>query len=307
MTDPTALTYLEHLTDSDLALLGETGPLRRQPDRILERLARPETYEAVFGPGGADEPFLRASPFLTFAVAVHRAAEELGASTFTREWVAPRQRVPVFDAHVLRDFVGDPLRRLFLVELLASYTHVASGSVWVQTARGWRRRRFSELDPVRLASLLEVVDERDRPGVYRRLGDLALFRPAEWLWVDITSWHLSLMLGLILVLPALLTGVFPDHTALHGLGGVGRSRLLRSGGLTDAEPGREAGGVSVLELLGPRWYRMAVRQVRGPLTGTMRATADMAAHFPDARRILNFVTDRFLFPFRSHWFGAGGD
>ena len=271
--------YLEHLTDSDLALLGETGPLRRQPDRILERLARPETYEAVFGPGGADEPFLRASPFLTFAVAVHRAAEELGASTFTREWVAPRQRVPVFDAHVLRDFVGDPLRRLFLVELLASYTHVASGSVWVQTARGWRRRRFSELDPVRLASLLEVVDERDRPGVYRRLGDLALF----------------------------LTGVFPDHTALHGLGGVGRSRLLRSGGLTDAEPGREAGGVSVLELLGPRWYRMAVRQVRGPLTGTMRATADMAAHFPDARRILNFVTDRFLFPFRSHWFGAGGD
>ena len=279
MTDPTALTYLEHLTDGDLALLGETARLSRQPDRILERLARPETYEAVFGPGGADEPFLRASPFLTFAVAVHRAAEELGASTFTREWVAPRQRVPVFDAHVLRDFVGDPLRRLFLVELLASYTHVASGSVWVQTARGWRRRRYSELDPVRLASLLEVVDERARPGVYRRLGDLALF----------------------------LTGVFPDHTALHGLGGVGRSRLLRSGGLTDAEPGREAGGVSVLELLGPRWYRMAVRQVRGPLTGTMRATADMAAHFPDARRILNFVTDRFLFPFRSHWFGAGGE
>ena len=285
MTDPTALTYREHLTDGDLALLGEPGRLRGQPDRIVERLARPETYEAVFGTGGADEPFLRAppflraSPFLTFAVAVHRASEELGATTFTREWVAPRQRVPVFDAHVLRDFVGDPLRRLFLVELLASYTHVASGSVWVQTARGWRRRRFSELDPVRLASLLEVVDERDRPGVYRRLGDLALF----------------------------LTGVFPDHTALHGLGGVGRSRLLRSGGLTDAEPGREAEGVSVLELLGPRWYRMAVRQVRGPLTGTMRATADMAAHFPDARRILNFVTDRFLFPFRSHWFGAGGD
>ena len=98
MTDPTALTYLEHLTDGDLALLGESGRLRREPDRILERLARPETYEAVFGPGGADEPFLRASPFLTFAVAVHRAAEELGASTFTREWVAPRQRVPVFDA-----------------------------------------------------------------------------------------------------------------------------------------------------------------------------------------------------------------
>ena len=278
MTDPTALTYLEHLTDGDLALLGDPTRLRGEPTRIVERLARPEAYEAVFGPAGADEPFLRASPFLTFAVAVHRAADELGATTFTREWVAPRQRVPVFDAHVLRDFVGDPLRRLFLVELLASYTHVASGSVWVHTARGWRRRRFSELDPVRLASLLEVVDERDRPGVYRRLGDLALF----------------------------LTGVFPDHTALHGLGGVGRTRLLRSSGLTDLDSGRETGSVSILEALGPRWYRMAIQQVRGPLTGTMRATADMAAHFPDARRILNFVTDRFLFPFRSRWFGVGG-
>ena len=276
--DPTALTYLEHLTDGDLAVLGDPARLRAEPDRILERIARPDTYEAVFGPGGATEPFLRASPFLTFGVAVHRAAEELGASTFTREWVAPRQRVPVFDAHVLRDFAGDPLRRLFLVELLASYTHVASGSVWVQTSRGWRRRRFSELDPVRLASLLEVIDERDRPGVYRRLGDLALF----------------------------LTGVFPDHTALHDMGGVGRSRLLRAGGLTDLDPSGEAGGVSILEALGPRWYRLAVRQVRGPLTGTMRATADMAAHFVDARRILNLVTDRFLFPFRSQWFGLSG-
>jgi hypothetical protein len=277
VTDPTALTYLEHLTDGDLAVLGEPARLRAEPDRIVERLARPETYEEVFGPEGANELFLRASPFLTFAVAVHRAADELGASTFTREWVAPRQRVPVFDAHVLRDFVGDPVRRLFLVELLASYTHVASGSVLVQTARGWRRRRFSELDPVRLASLLEVVDARDRAGVYRRLGDLALF----------------------------LTGVFPDHTALHGLGGVGRSRLLRSGGLAPLEAGDDAGGVSILEALGPRWYRLAVRQVRGPLTGTMRATVDVAAHFPDARRILNFVTDRFLFPFRAHWFGVG--
>jgi hypothetical protein len=274
--DPTALTYLEHLTDGDLAVLGEPARLKAEPTRILERLARPETYEAVFGPGVANEPFLRASPFLTFAVAVHRGAEELGASSFTREWVAPRQRVPVFDAHVLHDFVGDPLRRLFLVELLASYTHVASGSVWVQTARGRRRRRFSELDPVRLASLLEVVDERDRPGVYRRLGDLALF----------------------------LTGVFPDHTALHGVGGVGRTRLLRAGGLTDPDSSLESGGVSILEALGPRWYRLAVRQVRGPLTGTMRATADVAAHFADARRILNFVTDRFLFPFRSDWFGV---
>ena len=48
--------------------------------------------------------------------------------------------------------------RFFFVELLASYTHVVSGSTWTATRRGWRRRRFSELDPVQLAGLLGVVD-----------------------------------------------------------------------------------------------------------------------------------------------------
>jgi hypothetical protein len=113
--------------------------------------------------------------------------------------------------------------------LLASYVHVASGSVWVQTARGWRRRRrYSELDPIRLAALLEVVDEAERPGVWRRLGDLALF----------------------------LTGVFPDHTDVPGVAPVRATRLLRSAGLGpgDAETG---GGVALLELLGRRWYRLA--------------------------------------------------
>ena len=43
---------------------------------------------------------------------------------------------------------------------------------------------------MRLASLLHIVPEDERPGVYRRLGDLALF----------------------------LTGVFPDHTEMRGLG-----------------------------------------------------------------------------------------
>jgi hypothetical protein len=136
--------------------------------------------------------------------------------------------VAVFDAPALRAFLAAPARRLFLAELLASYVHVASGSFWVRTARGWQRRRYSELDPVRLAALLEVVNEAERPGVWRRLGDLALF----------------------------LTGIFPNHTDARGFGPMQAARLLRSAGLVpgDAEAG---GGVMLLELLGRRWYRLA--------------------------------------------------
>src|SRR5205823_12399988 len=106
---------------------------------------------------------------------VHGGWMELQDATHVDEGVGPRRRLPILGGDDLRAFLAGASRRLFVSELLASYTRVASGSTWVHTRRGWRRRRFSELDPVRLASLLEVVPEEERPGVYRRLGDLALF------------------------------------------------------------------------------------------------------------------------------------
>jgi hypothetical protein len=182
----------------------------------------------------------------------------------------------VFNVAQLRELLAEPVRRFFFVELLASYTHVASGVTWERTRRGWRRRRFSELDPVRLAGLLEVVAPAEQAGVYRRLGDLALF----------------------------LTGVFPDHTAITGLGGVDASRLLRATGLMP-DAASELGGVALLEYLGARWYRRAATSVRGTPLGSFAATADIGDRFSDARRVLNVVTDRYLFPLRDRWFGRG--
>jgi putative inorganic carbon (hco3(-)) transporter len=40
----------------------------------------------------------------------------------------------------------------------------------------------------------------------------ALFRPQDWIWIDITSLRLSMLLGIILLGPALLTGLFPNVT-----------------------------------------------------------------------------------------------
>ena len=33
--------------------------------------------------------------------------------------------------------------------------------------------------------------------------------------------------------------------------------------------------------------------------------AELSENFAIARRVLNFVTDRYLFPMRQRWFGAG--
>jgi hypothetical protein len=285
--------YLEHLTDGDLALLAEVAGenVRADPDGLHRLLNSPAAFRAVFGQP-AHEPLLKASPFLLFALLLHRAARDLEQASFVEEWVAPRRRVPVFDVSGLREFAGDPMRRFFLVQLLASYTHVASGSVLVQTNRGWRRRRFSELDPLRLIELAELLPEPERPAVYRRLGDLSLF----------------------------LTGIFPDYASERFIDERDRRRLQRvveqqppprpspqGGGSVprpSSHPEESGGAVALLETIGARAYRIAQRSAErgGAMADVLASVSD---NFASARRTLNFLTDRYLFPLRQRWFGVG--
>src|SRR5712691_8189528 len=262
--------YLVHLSHSDLALLRAAGEsrhdVRRDPEQLEALIDNPATFRMLFTAPGRD-PLLRGSPFLLFAVLVHRVVRDLGQASFVEEWVGPRQRVPVFDTGSLRDFGADPLRRLFLAELLASYTNVASGSTMIKTSRGWRRRRFSELDPIRLIELAELVPEADRPSVYRRLGDLSLF----------------------------LSGIFPDYAGERLIAERERRRLeLALGGAPDRERSERCDGIWLLEQLGRRAYRIAHRAAdRGSGTSLL---ADVSEQFAAARRLLNFLTDRYLFP-----------
>lgn len=284
--------YLEHLTETDLAILGPvidpppaedaSAYLRSHPELVEGALGSPAAFELVLGAEVDDELLVYASPFLVFAVAVHRTVDELGRTAFVEERITPRLRVPVFDARELREFGVDPARRYFMVEHLTSYTRVMSGPVWTHRKGRWRRQRFSELDAARLAAALDAVPESDRPGIYRRLGDLALF----------------------------LTGVFPDHSAARTVHPIELERLLRSLPRTTGEPpptpadveqlAGERGAAGLFEWLGPRWYRAAAD--RTPVTAMSRLLGDFATRFDQARRFLNHLTDRYLFPVRNRWF-----
>jgi len=282
--------YLEHLTRADvvvLAGLGRESPraetLMSQPERLAPLLAAPAAFDAVFPTSAGSEPLARVSPFLLFALAVHRIAWDVGHAVSVDEWVGPRRRLPVLGAGQLAEFLANGWRRLFLSELLASYTHLAGGTTWVRTSRGWRRRRFSELDPVQLASVIGAVPEVERPGVYRRMGDLALF----------------------------LTGVFPDSGTTRQFPSIAQARLLRSGGVTDEDfPPLEGvagfGTVGLLEFLGQRWYRLACSTAVGPPTASLEVVADIADRFSQARRTLNLLADRYLFPLRGYWSDSPG-
>ncbi len=268
--------YLDRLTEADRRLLAALTPDGQvDPALLPDLLRRDAIFDAVFASLAsrpAHRPLVFTSPFLAFAVAIQRATADLATSTYVAEWAGPRQRVPVFDGGRLLGFGSDPWRSLFLADLLASFARVTSGSYWVSTSRGLRRRRWNELDPARLAGLLEAVPAAERAGVYRRLGDLALF----------------------------LTGVFPDHTARHVFPLVEASRLLATvggsrGRASDASP------VELLEWLGGRWYRLAADHATAD-TSDSRLLADVAQDFRSARRLLNVVSDRYLFPAAGPWF-----
>jgi hypothetical protein len=288
--DQIGAAYLEHLSGADLRALVRAdeatareaevrvAALRREPALVLDVLARPATSTTLLNLA-ADRTrggFSFVSPFLVFVAAVHRTAADLAGTSYAPERAAPRLRVPVFDAAQLAEYLADPWHRLFLAELLASFARTSSGVIVTRTPRGLRRRRWNDLDLSRLAGLLEAVPHAQRPGVWRRLGDLALFH----------------------------AGVFPDAVARTAPAPAEAIRLAQRTGLRTA-PDAVRTGAELLEWFGAGWYGLAAQHSQG-LTAATAHLRDTAEHIHQARRVLNTVTDRYLFPVTTDWFAAPG-
>jgi hypothetical protein len=285
-----ASRYVDLLSDADLTVLGRIsghGPadgaadwFRAEPGRIEAALDDEATAENLLG-AETDRPLETMTPLLVFAVIVHRGAAEVGERTYVPERLGGRLVVPVFDGHHLARFTASGTIRHVLVELLGSYTRVMSGPHWERSRGRWRRRRFSEMNPAQLAQLAASLPLDERAGPYRRLGDLALF----------------------------LNGVFPDFAARHTLTPIDLERIVRS--LPDSsradslqllQAERVDATGPVLAALGPQWYRMAARLV--PIPSVSTELTDLAEHFDQARRFLNFITDRWLWRRRDWLFPA---
>lgn len=280
--------YFTRFTPRDLELLAElagTDELdraRSDVEALEDVLAKRDLFARLFGPE-PETTLLRASPFLAFTVLLLHLGREMGEVRFISERVGVGRRVPVFDVTGPREFLDNRERRLFLADLLTSYTRVAGGSVWFRTGRGWRRRRYSELDPLRLVELVEVVPQAQHASVYRRLGDLCLF----------------------------LAGIFPDYAVAHRLEPRHLARIGRLLGEDEASSPAPselvlAGGSGLWELewVGRRAYRRAA-QAGSPLPDRLE---DLARRFGQARRVLDLLARRHLYPARAEWFGRpGGD
>jgi len=276
--------YLGHLTDADLRALVHadeiTEPqagariraLRRSPALLLEVLDRPAASAGLLNLASASDPrrYTLISPFLVFAASIHRVAADLSSSGYVPERATPRLRIPVFDGPQLAAYLADPAHRLFLAELLASFARSSSGVIVTQTPHGLRRRRWNDLDLGRLAGLLDALPDQDRPPVWRRLGDLALF----------------------------LGGVFPAALERAVAGRLDPVRLALTTGL--APPSAGLRPAELFEWFGASWYRLAARRTAAARE-TAAALRDHADHIHEARRVLNATADRYLMPVTISW------
>lgn len=283
--DRVGTAYLGHLTDADLRALvhadeisaveadARIRALRRAPALLLDVLDRPAVSSGLLNLASARDPqrYTLISPFLIFAAAIHRIATDLTGAGYVPERTTPKLRVPVFDGPQLTAYLAEPLHRLFLAELLASFARSSSGVIVTQTPGGLRRRRWNDLDLSRLASLLDALPEPERPRVWRRLGDLALF----------------------------LAGVFPAALERALAGRLDPDRLARTTGLA-APPSGSLAPPELFEWFGASWYRLAARRATAARE-TAAALRDNAEHIHEARRVLNAATDRYLIPVSIDW------
>ncbi|MDF1596749.1 MAG: hypothetical protein P1T08_11780 [Acidimicrobiia bacterium] len=263
-------SYLDDLTERDLGTLAAivgTDPgdlateLRRRPWQIHELLARPDVFEKVLDRHA--HPADVVSPFLLFSVLIHKTADDLREATYVDEWIGPGSRMPVFDVAPLLEFVQDPGRTSYLAALLSSFALPESPPV-----------PAGPFDLLGMALWLEEALPDDRTVLLRRLGDLSLFR----------------------------TGVFPDHTGTNPLRPVDAVQLGRTVGkasdemLALCDRSVMSYGLEAMESLGSDWYNAAALD-----SGSLPVVGDIAARFRSARRVLNHLTDRYLYRLETGW------
>jgi hypothetical protein len=245
--------------------------LERLSDRDLEFLA----------PGRGD--ILRRNPeFLLAALDAPAVFERLSGDPDALLHVSPYLLFSVFLRRALRE-----LRE-------ARFTLEAAGA----------RRRVPVFDAAQVRALLSDPTVRDyladvlasftrvysgstwrrTPRGWRRHRfselDVASLQELEAQVSETERFHLDRRIGDVALL---LTGVFPDALAVPRL----------------RQPSLEE-----LEQTGARRYGRAAQHPLAYRSGDAAVLARLAERFHLARKALNFLTDRYLYPFRANWFPA---
>jgi hypothetical protein len=259
-----------NLTESDLRFLVETVATRRRDyDHILNlvrdkedllepMLEDPKLSERLLR---EEEALVRVSPHLLFSVLLRRLRKELGKEAYILEVNTKGKRIPIFESPAVAEMLSDKEVRDYLAAMLSSFSRTNSGIIYWKERGTWHRRRYSDIDMDDMIELARIIDPEIRPGLYKRIADLALF----------------------------LSGIFPEH-AMH-FGEPRRTMYSVRRTLKDYEQmGRRFYGVAAKETDQAQWK---------PVLGTLAekfTLARLALNSLSARYVKTYRARYFRFP-----------
>ena len=160
------LLPLEHLNETDIDFLAAAvsprpdardriARLLRDGGAVIERALDDERTHRALQAGGS--PVQRLSPYLLFAVLLHRRRRASGGGD-------PGEGL-----------LASPWTRHYLAELLATFSRMPPGMVSLSLGGRSFRTPLHEVDLAALNKIALLASEAERLAIYRRLGDLTLF------------------------------------------------------------------------------------------------------------------------------------
>ncbi len=231
--------------------------LLQEDDQLLEGMLRDDRlFKNLMRD---DASLLSVSPRLLFKVLLVRAGRDLENELYTVE-MRNLQKLALFDARQVVDFVRQPDVCDYLAAMLASFTHIDSRAIPVRLRDGsWHHIRVNDLDVHSLLRYLHFVDEQHRFPVYQRLADACLF----------------------------LTGIFPEYidTRHRWTAGSSPRIRLRSSLIHDLEDH---------ENYGRTFYGLAAKHRDAGSGDLATVLGKLSRHFILAEKPLAFIAERYL-------------
>ncbi|RLC93104.1 MAG: hypothetical protein DRI39_06805 [Chloroflexi bacterium] len=237
------------------------GMLEQEAERVFQRIT-------TMG----EEVLARISPRFLFEVLLRKTRREIESQKYTVERTAT-QRVPVFDANQVAEFLANRSVLTYLADMLTSFVRIESYVVTTRVRKGiWRKLRFNDMDIDCLTEMCQTVDEEYRFGFYKRIADVCLF----------------------------ISGMYPEYAAFD----------YRYPSLGEARPSftrRLRRDMADYEEEGRRFYKLAAEHQSARLLELSEVFWLLHGNFAVAKKPLNFMSEHYLQHRKSTLFGLRGE
>lgn len=146
--------------------------LKDRPELMDEFLENERIFKRLWS---EQELIVKISPYMLFQVLLRQVRRDLKGKLYIYEVGLKGERLPVFEAPQVVEFLHEEGILEYLAQMLASFTKTQSAVIYWQEHGQWYRKRFSDIEMDDMIFLARLVEPALRPLLFKRIADIALF------------------------------------------------------------------------------------------------------------------------------------